>query len=732
MALGPFARMGSLLCLVVALGACGGQDQDVGFAKAQVSSLDPCASGTGPLMATWCSPDVLRRRASAASGELSFAELLAWAERQYPTLFPGPPVEGDFEGYRYRHYPASGNYIGLKEGILYLLGPVSGGAIQTVGALQEFRCVAKPELCVRPESDRFAGSELDSCRWLDWSFAGGRSIPSQGLMLSTDAGQSVSVARVVSQYRLKGDAQLEVEVAVEAGLEAAIPGSSQLYASFGLSAEDNNQLFIALGKSGARNVVRALRIHPRADGTADYENAAEIALDGVNSLRLRIERRGARTLLSYRSGAGEWRLAADFASLDDDSQIALTATTVSLQRELRARFSDFELVAGTSSWRAYARKTLQTRADFIAGGNGGDAFIERSWGTRWGAVNPQAVMKASGMGWYATDMGFKRAPELAASAPAQWRQLPWQGHFWRSPEMVAEDLKGAAAAGLRLYVQLFLSEQAANASVQKPPAGWESLSVEQTAERLEAQTEQSMAYLKSRGLNVEIVSVGNEIEMGILGFRPGERLALPPAGVSTLNLSYLRSTVWPTQARLLKAAIAGVRKANPGARIVLHVAGLGAPVPADRVTKAFFRFMHEQGVPFDLAGVSHPYAEFPWRLNEYSTDCWMQRLQETSDRLAELGKPMLIAEGSYPRQGGAFAAAPMREFPYSESGQAGWVRELLRFGHHTPNVAGFLYFYPDYFIGMGDSAALLSGQLPGLFRADLSPTPALLEFASQP
>ena len=39
--------------------------------------------------------------------------------------------------------------------------------------------------------------------------------------------------------------------------------------------------------------------------------------------------------------------------------------------------------------------------------------------------------------------------------------LGWHSEFWRSREVVAAALKQAKAAGLRLYVQLLLSDQVA-------------------------------------------------------------------------------------------------------------------------------------------------------------------------------------------------------------------------------------------------------------------------------
>ena len=133
-----------------------------------------------------------------------------------------------------------------------------------------------------------------------------------------------------------------------------------------------------------------------------------------------------------------------------------------------------------------------------------------------------------------------------------------------------------------------------------------------------------------------------------------------------------------------------MKSVSPNAKLVLHVTGLPFQAPAYSMAKAYFRFMTEQGVPLDIAGISHPYADFPWTLNKSSTDCWMQQIQELSDYNAALGKKTLIAEASYPRQPGAYSE-PFIEFPYSDAGQAAFVRQHLRHGNNNnANMAGFL------------------------------------------
>lgn len=66
------------------------------------------------------------------------AELMSWAERHYPEHFPGPQPDREAAPYLYRHYAATGNYLGVADGEVYVLGPISSGTLWHVGSLADF------------------------------------------------------------------------------------------------------------------------------------------------------------------------------------------------------------------------------------------------------------------------------------------------------------------------------------------------------------------------------------------------------------------------------------------------------------------------------------------------------------------------------------------------------------------------------------------------------------------
>lgn len=75
--------------------------------------------------------------------------LMDWAEKAYPTLFPGHPATGSFPPYTYRLYTATGNIIGVAGTGVYLLGPVVGSPAepQRIGELADFACQVYAAQC---------------------------------------------------------------------------------------------------------------------------------------------------------------------------------------------------------------------------------------------------------------------------------------------------------------------------------------------------------------------------------------------------------------------------------------------------------------------------------------------------------------------------------------------------------------------------------------------------------
>ncbi len=97
--------------------------------------------------ATVCAVGLLAGTAMAAPQAPTAAELMDWAQAHLAEHFPGtqPTVAG--EGFVFRGPYATGNYMGVQDGTVYALGPVTGGQLLPVGTLADLACTVKPASC---------------------------------------------------------------------------------------------------------------------------------------------------------------------------------------------------------------------------------------------------------------------------------------------------------------------------------------------------------------------------------------------------------------------------------------------------------------------------------------------------------------------------------------------------------------------------------------------------------
>jgi arabinogalactan endo-1,4-beta-galactosidase len=388
----------------------------------------------------------------------------------------------------------------------------------------------------------------------------------------------------------------------------------------------------------------------------------------------------------------------------------------------------------TSTWSLTVKSGEQVRTfvqfDSATGDRVGavpcDYLARRVWDTFWTSVDPIRVLRAKGFGWVRVGVTTVSSSDLRNTEPSRWGTLPWKNEYWSSLEYAGQILSEAAAAGMRLQVFLFLSNTAAHAGVQDAPPEWRQLGVPETAQALENYTYATAKTLGDRGLHVEAYEIGNEIEAGILNFRPGDRIPRPSNVDATRDMGYMRTQVWTVEADLLKAAIRGVRRANPAATIVLHADSVGFNNDNTR-TRTFFDTMVEYGVEFDVVGLSYPYSMYAFSDATPKPYFATAQFAQLLDDSAALGKRVQISEYSYPNDSTGTSGTADPGYPFSPDGQALWVDAFLSSCLSRSEVARVFYFYPEYFRGMHH------GEVPdiessGLFRSDRDVQPALRGF----
>jgi len=574
----------------------------------------------------------------------------------------------------------------------------------------------------RPEElGCFAGPQLDYGRW-DTQAQGGGTIQVDGkLHLSTGTDAKFSEAKVYTHYRFTGDFDVQADCELSLNWDERVEqgGGAHLSASMGVWANDPDNAWVGLSRNRAGGSSFVYSFMPGQAGLVGGERT------GVRFATLRIVRRGERISFAYDLGDGWLELGA-IARLAQPVHICFSAHSVGVPRAVSAEFSNYCINTGATSYRPLVwRDEFVRREDLFIGGWAGDYLAAMIWGKLWPRPGPVPLLRKHGMEWIKPAITTVSVPELAATPFGEWARLPWRNKFWSCREWGERILREAQEHGMRLALAFYLSDTAANAGIQEPPAAWRGLSVDETARAVEEYCYETARYFAERGLRIELYEIGNEIQWGILGFRPGERVALP-AGVHVCNsIGWLRTNVWNVEAKLLKAAIAGVHRANPEAATVVHITGLECS-PGDVLVTGFFEAMVEQGVPFDHAGLSllYPIPE-GWALSRYGKLQWFQRLDDAIEAIAALGKGVIICECGYPMAPAEEAARPMPDYPYSPDGQAAWVRDHLRYFSNNRSVKGFFYWYPDGH--RGTKTPYPAGYI-GLFAPDGSPLPALREY----
>jgi arabinogalactan endo-1,4-beta-galactosidase len=246
--------------------------------------------------------------------------------------------------------------------------------------------------------------------------------------------------------------------------------------------------------------------------------------------------------------------------------------------------------------------------------------------------------------------------------------------------------KRAQEAGLKPYLVLFLSEEWSDYVKQPAPVAWRGLDFAEKLVAVSEYSEMTARYFRKLGVAAELFAIGNEIDFGICG-------EFEPDWANRFNYSYLRERVWKRAARVIRAAQQGVRRVNPGAKFILHLAQWWNP----KFCAAFLEAMLEERVQVDYLGLSF----FPSSgLSEQNTFADLDRsVREISGRP---GRPVIICEYAYPaipQFGGQFASwnREVAGYPIGAAGQKKWIADFLAFCRGHPGIRGAFYWSPEWY-----------------------------------
>ena len=159
------------------------------------------------------------------------------------------------------------------------------------------------------------------------------------------------------------------------------------------------------------------------------------------------------------------------------------------------------------------------------GGTAYDYLAYREWSNFWTGPSPLQVMRDNGFTWIRAGILTTSSQLLANTQYSDWPSLGWQNEFWCSREFTERVLHEADQNNLNQSVFFYFSDQATHAGQQVGPVAWSSYDLQQTADAMDSHCFESVNYFKSKGLDVKIYEIGNEIEYGICNFYPGGKIS---------------------------------------------------------------------------------------------------------------------------------------------------------------------------------------------------------------
>ncbi len=383
-------------------------------------------------------------------------------------------------------------------------------------------------------------------------------------------------------------------------------------------------------------------------------------------------------------------------------------------------------------------------------------LAHHAWDEKWKYLNPMEILHRNGVGWVQARLTMAEHPLLEAYPYQHWGDIPCQYEYYQDPALpyVEKTLKQAQDLGFKLNLCFLLSDRYAYSALQHRPPQWEGLGLEKLVQEVYDYCYETTAYLQERGIDIDLYDMGNEIAKGILGILPEPWGEIAPPEDGDI-IEFFREKIWAPEAEILKAAIAGVKKADPRSSIVIHTS-------YSDDAKYFFQTIIDLGVPFDYASISYGTSQWPdvWCGEQGRPSCtegdrfdesWygLEYLSDIATFLQGLGKKMIVGEVTYPNADlrtvnlSRLVSEPLTDwkiglqipgYPLTHEGQACWIRNMLQTCYKHPNIVGAFYYEPDFFpeACSGKIECFSPGEANGLFASDTAILPGFLEFTSGP
>lgn len=234
----------------------------------------------------------------------------------------------------------------------------------------------------------------------------------------------------------------------------------------------------------------------------------------------------------------------------------------------------------------------------------------------------------------------------------------------------------AKAAGLKIYLDFHYSDNWADPGKQVVPAAWKSLSKDALVSQVYSYTKSVIDSFARNGLNLDLVSIGNEITPGLL--HPVGKLG---SGEGAANV-----------AALLKAASKGIKESSmsPKPKLMIHLDnGWKWDTQKWWYDTVLAPNTGLVSSDYDIQGISY----YPF----YDAAASLSALSTSMNNMAQrYGKEIMVVETNWP----SYCPNPKYQFPsdvknipISVDGQTQWMKEVAKRVAAVPNGKGTGLFY---------------------------------------
>ncbi|MBQ6767979.1 MAG: glycosyl hydrolase 53 family protein [Prevotella sp.] len=225
----------------------------------------------------------------------------------------------------------------------------------------------------------------------------------------------------------------------------------------------------------------------------------------------------------------------------------------------------------------------------------------------------------------------------------------------------------AKALGMEVMIDFHYSDWWADPGQQNIPAAWKDMSYDEMRQALAEHTRSTLLLLKTNGINVRWVQVGNETTNGFLW----------PMGRAQENMAQY--------AGLTQAGYEAVKQVFPEAQVIIHLDQARDPKRYDFI----FDGLKANGAKWDIIGMSvYPYWDQREKAEKNDAGTLKHALKNMKRLVKKFGTPVMVVETGYeaarPEEGRRFMEkliSACQEMDGRCLGVFYWAPELE---HHYP------------------------------------------------